>query len=153
MLGCRHSGDPTLAKIAELSQKASEWLEKNQRYLELIQSLGELHKDQEEWMQNFPDEYAAAQSIMQGTPGAQPAASSRKPKHGTSLLDEGHGLTMIQWKALDAEAKQKCAGASSLSVEPLCFGGPRSRLRCDTDMQIVRHAESSRRCRLRWGPG
>ena len=82
VLGCRHSGDPTLAKLAELSQKASEWLEKNQRYLELIQSLGELHKDQEEWMQNFPNEYAEAQSIVQGTPGAQPAASRKKRKRG-----------------------------------------------------------------------
>ena len=48
-----------------------------------------------------------------------------------------------RWKALDPEAKEKCAGASPLSVEPLCFGGPRSRLRCDTDMRIVCHAESS----------
>ena len=83
VLGCRHSGDPNLAKLAELSQKASEWLEKNQRYLELIQSLGELHKEQEDLKQNFPGEYAEAQSIMQGTPGAQPAASRKKRKHGT----------------------------------------------------------------------
>ena len=38
-----------------------------------------------------------------------------------------------RWTALDPEAKEKCAGASPLSVESLCFGGPRSRLRCDTD--------------------
>ena len=122
VLGCTHSQDPTRAKLRELSKLASEWLRKNQGYLELIEKLAELESELENLQQNFPAEFAEAQSIMHGsdsgTSRSQLASSRKKRQRKGPVMPPvrlalSHTLLLITFMCTRAAYRDLCAQVSA----------------------------------------